>query len=342
MPPHHLKAGLLLASTMLAAQPVLADDLTEASFFKDKTVRILVGYGPGGGFDTYARLLVPYLAKKLGANVIVENMPGAGGISALNRTAASPPDGLNLQLVNGTGAALAQLFEIPAVRYNFLELGHVGTIAVSPWMWMVGPTSPIRTAADAMKPGVVLSWAASGPTDGLADGAALTCEALKLNCRVVIGYKGTSDATIAVIRGEMDAIYISDSTANSMAKSGNARAVATIGRTRSLFFPSTPLISETTSLDRDATWLIEFRGAADDLGRILVAPPNMPPGRLTFLRTVLKATLSDPGLLAEATRTQRNISFLDAGVTIGNVRKVLSEPTPEQRERIKAIIAKSR
>ena len=327
---------------MSAAQPALAHDAVEAAFFKDKTVRILVGYGPGGGFDTYARLIAPYLAKALGASVIVENMPGAGGIAALNRTAASPPDGLNLQLVNGTGAALSQLFEIPAVRYDALELSHLGTIAVSPWMWMVGPTSAIRTPADAMKPGTTLSWAASGPTDGLADGAAFTCEALKLNCRVVIGYKGTSDATIAVVRGEMDAIYISDSTANSMAKSGNARAIATIGRTRSVFFPSTPLITETTRLDRDAAWILDFRAAADDLGRILVAPPKMAPGRLTFLRTVLKATLSEPALVAEGERTQRNIGCIDANVTVANVRKVLFDPTPEQKARVKAIIAKAR
>ena len=207
---------------------------------------------------------------------------------------------------------------------------------------MVGPTSAIRTPADAMKPGTTLSWAASGPTDGLADGASFTCEALKLKCRVVIGYKGTSDATIAVVRGEMDAIYIADSTANSMAKSGNARAIATIGRTRSVFFPSTPLITETTRLDRDAAWILDFRAAADDLGRILVAPPKMAPGRLTFLRTVLKATLSEPALVAEGERTQRNIGYIDANVTVANVRKVLFDPTPEQKARVKAIIAKAR
>ncbi len=342
MPLRHALASLILASAAIQAQTALARDAVEARFFKDKTVRIVVGYGAGGGFDAYARMIAPYLAKAIDATVIVENMPGAGGIAALNRTALSPADGLVLQLVNGTGAALSQLSDIPAVRYDVLELSHLGTIAVSPWMWMVGPNSTIRTANDAMKPGVSLSWAASGPTDGLADGASLTCAALKIDCHVVLGYKGTNDASIAVIRGEIDAIYISDTSANRMAKSGNARAVATIGRTRSIFFPSTPLISETTPLDRDGAWIFDFRAAADDLGRILVAPPGMPPGRLEFLRTVLKTTLTHPALAAEAARTQRNIGYLDANITLANVRKVLAEPTPEQRARIKGIIAKSR
>ena len=70
------------------------------------------------------------------------------GIAALNRTAASPPDGLTIQIVNGTGAALSQLLEISSVRYDVLQLTHLGTVSASPWMWMVGPNSPIKTPAD--------------------------------------------------------------------------------------------------------------------------------------------------------------------------------------------------
>jgi tripartite-type tricarboxylate transporter receptor subunit TctC len=65
----------------------------EAAFFKGKTVRMVVGYGAGGGFDLYARMIAPYLAKNLGAQVVVENQPGAGGITALNKIMNNtPPD----------------------------------------------------------------------------------------------------------------------------------------------------------------------------------------------------------------------------------------------------------
>jgi tripartite-type tricarboxylate transporter receptor subunit TctC len=313
----------------------------EAAFFKDKTVRLIVGYGPGGGYDSYARMIAPYLGKTLGASVVVENLPGAGGIAATNRTAVSPADGLTIQIVNGTGAALSQVLEIPTVRYNVLEMTHLGTVSASPWMWMVGPGSAIKTPQDALKPGVKLSWAGSGPIDGLSDGAAFTCAALKLDCRVVIGYKGSNDAALAVIRGEMDSIYVSDTSANNIAKSGNAHAVATIGRKPSRFFPNAPLIFDAVTLDKESTWLLDFRTAAEDLGRILVAPPKMPPERAQFLRNAVKATLDDPVLRAEGERSERYLGYLDAGVTVANVRKVLSEPTLEQTARIKAIVVKA-
>jgi tripartite-type tricarboxylate transporter receptor subunit TctC len=328
------------SSAQAPAQPT-AQAQAEAQFFKDKTIRLLVGYGPGGGYDAYARMIAPYLSRTLAASVVVENLPGAGGIAALNRTAVAPPDGLTIQIVNGTGAALSQLLEIKTVRYDILDLTHLGTVSASPWMWMVGPGSQFKTAADAMQPGVKMSWAGSGPIDGLSDGAAFTCEALKLNCRVVIGYKGSNDAALAVIRGEMDAIYVSDTSANNVAKSGNARAIATIGRKPSRFFPDTPLIFDAVKLDTESTWILDFRAAAEDLGRILVAPPRMSPERTQFLRAAIKATLADPALAAEGEKSQRYVGYLEAAETIDNVKKVLGEPSAEQKARIKAILAKA-
>ena len=152
----HLAISAFSACSLASAAPAFAQAPGEAQFFKDKTVRIIVGYGPGGGYDAYARMIAPYLSKTLGASVVVENMPGAGGIAALNRTAVTPPDGLTIQLVNGTGAALSQVLEIPTVRYDVLELTHLGTVSASPWMWMVGPDSPYKTPADVMKPDVKL------------------------------------------------------------------------------------------------------------------------------------------------------------------------------------------
>ncbi len=336
-------AGLFGGCVMLSAQVSAqgAGAAAEAAYFKDKSIRIIVGYGPGGGYDAYARMIAPYLAKALNANVVVENLPGAGGIAALNRTATLPPDGLTMQLVNGTGAALSQLLEMSTVRYNILELTHLGTVSASPWMWMVGPKSAIKTPADAMKPDVKHAWAGSGPIDGLSDGAAFTCEALKLNCRVVIGYKGSNDAALAVLRGEMDAIYVSDTSANNIAKSGGAHAVATVGRSKSRFFPNTPTIFEAVKLDAEAQWLFDFRTAVEDLGRILVMPAKVPAARLEFLSNAIKTTLADPVLIAEGERSQRYVDYLDSATTIKNVEAVLGRPSPEQKARVKAIVAKA-
>ncbi|HEY0420955.1 MAG TPA: tripartite tricarboxylate transporter substrate-binding protein, partial [Acetobacteraceae bacterium] len=142
-----LAAALVLAHGVPSAR---AQD-AERAFFGGKTIRLVVGYGPGGGYDAYARMIAPHLSTALGASVVVENQPGAGGLVALNRIYTAAPDGLTIMIVNGTGAALSQLTEQAGVRFDLGQLGYLGTVSASPWMWLVGPGSPIKTPQDAMK-----------------------------------------------------------------------------------------------------------------------------------------------------------------------------------------------
>lgn len=331
--------GMVLAASMtLGASPVAAQE-SEEGFFKGKTVKLVVGYGPGGGYDVYARMIAPYLTKTLGASVMVENQPGAGGLTALNRVYTAQPDGLTMMIVNGAGAALAQLVEQSSVRYDLGKLGHLGTVSASPWMWLVGPNSPINTPQDAMNAGKQLMWSGSGPMDGLSDGAAFTCEALKLNCRIVMGYPGSNDAALAVTKGEMDAIYVSDTSANNYVKAGQNKPVATMARKKSRFFPNQPTIFEAVNLTPDQQWLFDFRANVEDLGRILVVPPNMPPARLSFMQDAVKKALSDPALVAEGEKSQRYIGYEDADSTRKRTLAVVTELTPEQRARVKGILS---
>src|SRR4051812_37396165 len=87
----------IIAALAMSTLTAAAED-SEQAFFSGKTVRLVVGFGPGGGYDLYARMLAPYLAKSLGATVIVENRPGAGGLLALNVVYVSPADGLTMMI----------------------------------------------------------------------------------------------------------------------------------------------------------------------------------------------------------------------------------------------------
>ena len=104
------------AFLLLCAAPLSASAQTPDTFYKGKTIRLVVGFSAGGGFDLYARMIAPYLARELGANVVVENQPGAGGMAALNRIAIAEPDGLRLMIVQGVGAALAPISNAPGMR----------------------------------------------------------------------------------------------------------------------------------------------------------------------------------------------------------------------------------
>jgi tripartite-type tricarboxylate transporter receptor subunit TctC len=330
-------AGFILTAPL---GTVAAQD-AEENFFKGKTVKIVVGYGPGGGYDVYARMISPYIGKALGASVIVENQPGAGGLTALNRLYTAAPDGLTMMIVNGAGAALAQLVEQSSARYDLGKLGHLGTVSASPWIWLVGPNSSINAPQDAMNAGRQLMWSGSGPMDGLSDGAAFTCEALKLNCRIVMGYPGSNEAALAVMKGEMDAIYVSDTSANNYVKAGQNKPVATMARKRSRFFPNQPTIFEAINLNTDQQWLFDFRANVEDLGRILVVPPNMPPERLAFMQEAVRKALTDPALVADGEKSQRYIGYEDADATRKRTLAVVTELTSEQRARVKGILARA-
>ena len=98
-----------------SVSPGQAQD-AEKAFYAGKTVRMIVGSGVGGGYDVFSRLIAPYLGKTLGATVIVENVPGAGGLVALNKLYIAPADGLQISLVQGTMASIAQLTDDKAAR----------------------------------------------------------------------------------------------------------------------------------------------------------------------------------------------------------------------------------
>ena len=236
----------------VSVSPGRAQD-AEKAFYAGKTVRMIVGSGVGGGYDVFSRLIAPYLSKTLGTTVIVENVPGAGGLVALNKLYVAPPDGLQISLVQGTMAAVAQLTGDQAARFDLAKFTYLSTVGAPPGLWLVGPDSPIREVQQAIDAKMKWRWASAGGTSGLGIGAAFTCEALKLDCHIVQGYKGSADAGLAVTRGEMDAVYVPESSANHFVKAKQNWALATISRTKSQFFRDRPTIFEAAKIDADQT-----------------------------------------------------------------------------------------
>jgi tripartite-type tricarboxylate transporter receptor subunit TctC len=332
--------ALMLGVATLASSAAAQD--SEQAFFAGKTVRFVVGFGPGGGYDAYARMLAPYLSKNLGATVIVENRPGAGGLVALNGVYMAPPDGLTIMIVNGTGAAFSQLTDEKGARYDLGKIGYVATLSAPPSLWTVGPHFGVKTIAEALEAKKKVRWAASGPVDSLSDGAAFTCEALKLDCQIVLGYKGSNDAALAVSRGEMDALYVTDTSANHYQQSDGLIPLATIGRDRSRFFPELPTIFEAVNLNPDQKWLFDFRHVVQSLGRILVVPPGMTDSRLAFLEAATKKSVSDSSFLAEGEKRELYTNYVDGAGTRKNATSIVTNVTPEQKKLVQDILAKAR
>jgi tripartite-type tricarboxylate transporter receptor subunit TctC len=320
----------LAAFWAVSAHPARAQD-SEKAFYAGKTVRMIVGSGVGGGYDVFSRLIAPYLAKTLGTQVIVENVPGAGGLLALNKLYVAPPDGLQISLSQGTMAAVAQLSGEKAVRFDLPKFSYLATVGAPPGLWLVGPDSPIREVQQAIDAKRKWRWASAGGTSGLGIGAAFTCEALNLDCHIVQGYKGSADAGLAVTRGEMDALYVPESSANHFVKAKQNWALATISRTKSQFFKDRPTVFEATKIAPDRLWAMDFLANLEGTGRLLMAPPGIPPARLAYLQAAVKETLHNPQLIAEGEKMERLIEYLDPEATHKNVVAVISGITSEQK-----------
>jgi tripartite-type tricarboxylate transporter receptor subunit TctC len=333
MPWRHWTVLLSLAVCSAAGITPAQTQELEKAFYAGKTVRMMVGSGVGGGYDVFSRLIAPYLAKTLGTTVIVENVPGAGGLVALNKLYIAPPDGLQISLSQGTMAGIAQLTGDQAARFDLTKFSYLATVGAPPGLWLVAPDSPIREVRQAVDTTMKWRWASAGGTSGLGIGAAFTCEALKLDCHIVQGYKSSADAGLAVTRGEMDAVYVPESSANHFVKSKQNWALATISRAKSRFFQDRPTIFEAAKIEANRVWAMDFLANLEGLGRLLMAPPGIPPARLAFLREAIKETLHNPQLIAEGERMERIIEYTDPETTLRTVVAVVSDVPPEQKAR---------
>ena len=328
-------AAVLAAALFFMLQPVHC--FAAEADFKGKSVRFVVGFGEGGGYDVYSRLLAPYFEKRLGAEVIVQNQPGAGGMVALNHMYIAP-QGLEMTIVNGTGAALQQLLDWKGVKFDLTKFGNLGIIDSSRWIWLVQPKSTIKTVQDAQKFPRPITWGGSGKIAGTSDGAAFTCHMLHFKCKIVTGYKGSHASAMALATGEMDALYVSETSAYNYVEAKNAKPIATMSRERSILFPKLPTITELVKLDKDQQWWLDYRNTLEGLGRILMVPPNTPHATLATLQKVAKDIMTDKKIVADFNKKKRYIDYVPPAKTKDMIEKILHSVTPEQKKAIYKVV----
>src|ERR1700689_5406915 len=130
------------AARALAAPAVVAAASGAAEFYRGKTLRILVGSPPGGGYDIYARLVAPALAEKIGAEVLVENKSGNGGLAALATLLVRPPDGLTIMNGSAEASILSQMLDRPGVTWDVTKLQWLPHTPAAPQTRFAGHAAP--------------------------------------------------------------------------------------------------------------------------------------------------------------------------------------------------------
>jgi len=228
-----------------------------AQAWPDKSLRIMVGASPGGGTDILARMLADKFTLDFKQPVVVENRPGASNTIAADVTAHAAADGTTLLLATNTGQAIAP--HLIKLKFDPLkDLQPVGLVAVMPNVLVVAANSPYKSVKDvaaamAAKPGE-LKYASSGI--GSTQHVAGAAFALATNTSAIhVPYKGSSQAHVDIISGEVTMMFDSTSSAMSQIRAGNLRALAVMADHRTPELPDVPTLAEAGVKGADVqTW----------------------------------------------------------------------------------------
>lgn len=284
---------------------------TDYKFFDGKTITIVVPHGAGGGFDTYARMIAPYLKKHIpGSTVVVNNVTGAGGLIGRNQVYTAKPDGTTIGITSGSGMLFAQWSGLQGVKYDISKFTWIGRIAYEVHVMAVSGKSPFKTFEDLKKANRVLRFGFSGVGSDDYYAALIFGKFFGLKIDPVTGYSGSREANLAAVKGEVDGIQVEASSLLPLFKSGDLRPVLAVGTDRSPDMPDVPTAIElgTTKEIKDVTKAITY---AFQIDRIIFATPGIPAPKVAALREAFKKTINDSEFKEMTTKSKRPIFYLD-------------------------------
>ena len=300
--------GLMVLVAITCAAASAQDD-----FYRGKTIRIVVGYSAGGGFDTYSRAIARHLAKHIPGKpaVIVENMPGAAGLVAANSIyRAGRPDGLTIVNFQGT-QVMSQILGRDGVEFDARK-----------YEWLGAPTRENAVCALTRASGVttVQQWAASttpvklgsvAPGGATHDVPRVLQAALGLPIHLVRGYKGTAEIRLAAQSGEVSGgCWPWESlrpTWRQALEAGEATVVLQVTDKPLPDLPGVPLALGLAKTDEARQLIRSGIIVPTTVSRVYAMPPATPADRVRLLRTAFLKTLADPEFVADARQAQLDI-----------------------------------
>src|SRR5215207_7810540 len=330
-------AGVTAAVVALGVSPQ-AFGQTPEQFYKGKQIELAIGYPPAGSNDVYARLLARHLGKHIPGNptVVPQNRPGAGSFLTLGYVYnVAPKDGT----VIGIGAPTAPLDEklgTQGVRFKSAEFNWIGRIDSLINMVFLWHTSPVKTIEDAFKIEAKLSGTGVGSTVSIYP--TVMNNVLGTKFKLIMGYKGSNDAQLAVERGEVEG-HSTSWTAVKVAHPDwrpekKINVVVQFSVKRHPEMADVPTVVELARNDEQRQILRAVVNAAE-IGTAFFTTPGAPPDRVETLRRAFDATMKDPEFLAEADRTKLTVGPL-AGEELQKLVTEVSGLTPELTEKVKA------
>lgn len=322
----------------------------QTPFYQGKTIRVVVGFTPGGFYDRWARLLARHIGKYIPGNpdIIIQNMPGAGSVVATNYVySVAKPDGLTLGMPSAN-IYMDQLVGRKEVQFDVRKLLWIGTQDKRHLVFYMRSDTPFRSIGDIVKAKVAPKCGETGTTSSGYLLLRILEEILGAKIESVLGYPGGSEIDVAVERGEVICRgmsidpFFGREPFISWGKKGLVRLLIQTGRKRDARAPDVPTIYElmeqykTPDISRRVVQVI-LAGA--EFGSPTFAPPGTPPERVKILSEAHAKAMKDPELLAESKKGKMDMAPSTGEELQAFTKEVMDQPA-EVIERAKKILGK--
>ncbi len=323
----------LIGAAAMAGAATGAHAQAGVDFFKGKTVTYIVATAPGGGYDSYGRLVAEFMQRYLpGSTFVVRNMPGAGHLIGANAIYASKPDGLTIGTFN-TGLIYNQIIGQDGVKFDLTKMSWVGKAASDPRVFAIATQSPIKTWKDLLDQKSPVNFATAGVGSASYVETVMLTSALKLPIKLQTGYNGTDDQ-LAMRRGEIVGSIASRSSYDQFVKNGYGRYIVQIGGKDK----DVPQLSDlvTDPKGKELVALIQSQG---DIARLTAGPPGIPAPQLEALVGAYKKAMEDKELQERAEKLERPVEPLYGDDVLKAVKAALDQK-PETVTLLKDALSK--
>jgi tripartite-type tricarboxylate transporter receptor subunit TctC len=309
-------AARISLAVLAVSWPVAGFSQSLETLYKANGLKFVIASGPGGGYDAYGRALARHIGRYLpgNPNVVAQNMPGADGMKATNYMFnVAPRDGSVMGNTYAT-MTLQPLFSSRGIQYDPLKLNWIGSMGKQNALCVTWETSQIKTIADAQSSETTVS--STGAAGSRTTVPKILNEVIGTKFKVITGYD-TAGASLAVERGEVDGLC-GVSYATLMASNPHwltdkhVHVLAQLALKKDSHVPDVPMVLDLVKSDADRR-LLDLILVVQEVGRPIIAPPDLPPNVLKTFQSAFIATMKDPQFLADGEKLKLELDAMEQG-----------------------------
>jgi len=311
--PMRVRARFLIAVLgVLLALAIAGSGRADDEFLRGKAVTFVIPTAPGGGYDTYSRLIARHIGRFLPGqpNVVAQNMPGAAGIRAANYLYnVAPKDGTVIAMLD-QAVYLDHVLETPGLAADPARFNWIGRLLSNSAVLYAWHTARVQKIEDVFSHELIVS------TSGTASRLNWTVlnNVVGTKFKIITGYKGTTDSRLAMMRGEVEALSqpwsVLKLEGEQLLKEKRINLLLQSGAQRNADLPDVPRMIDLAKNDDDRALLALF-SSPSTIGRSVVAPPGVPAERIAALRQAFMKAMQDPALLDDVEKLKLGLDPLD-------------------------------